>query len=144
MHNVKYLIIIIVVIHAIIGCSSTNECRYTDYRAVENEPLFRIYTKNLKSGSIEFISKTEDQIGLTQFSYYIDIDKKVVTCYKSEDIILEITDKRLKGQWMTADMFRHNEKNKKRQAYWLCFSDDFIEISNAEKKKILETLELLN
>ena len=82
MQNLRNLFIIIVV-HAIIGCSATNKCIYTDYKAVEYEPLIRVFTKNMKSGAIEFIVKNEDQISLTQFSYNIDVDKKEIRCHKS-------------------------------------------------------------
>ena len=138
MQNLRNLFIIIVV-HAIIGCSATNKCIYTDYKTVEDEPLFRIYTKNMKSGTIEFISKNNNQISLTQFRYHVDIDKKDVTCYKSESSILKSTDERLNGTWMTADMFKHNARGPK-IAYWKCFSEDLDELSNEEKLKLLEDL----
>lgn len=138
MNKAKYLIII--AFYSIIGCSAANKCRYTDYKAVEDEPLIRIYTKNMKSGVIEFITKNEDKISLTQFSYYIDSNNKDVTCYKSGNMILSSTDERLNGLWMTTEMFMHNEKHPKKEAYWTCFSDDFIDVANSEKIKILDEL----
>ena len=129
-----------IVFYAIISCSASNKCRYTDYKAVEDEPLIRIYTKNMKSGVIEFIKINENEISLTQFSYYIDNKKKDVTCYKFGNMILSSTDERLNGLWMTTEMFIHNEGHKKKEAYWTCFSDDFIDVTNDEKIKILDEL----
>lgn len=140
MQKAHYLLIIIVV-YANIGCSVTNKSRYTDYKAVEDEPLIRIFTKNMKSGAIEFIVKNEDQISLTQFSYYIDVDKKEITCHKSVNkVIDDSTDEYLTGLWMTSDMFKHNETNSQKQSYWKCFSEDFNDKSNADKIKLLEDL----
>ena len=139
MQNLRNLFIIIVV-HAIIVCYATNKCRYTDYKAVEYEPLIRVFTKNMKSGAIEFIVKNEDQISLTQFSYNIDVDKKEIRCHKSGNEVIDSTDERLRGLWMTSDLFKHNETSPKKQSYWKCISEDFNDISNEEKLKLLEDL----
>ena len=139
MQKAHYLFVIILV-YTILGCSATNKCRYTDYKAVEYEPLIRVFTKNMKSGAIEFIVKNEDQISLTQFSYYIDVDKKEIRCHKSGNEVIDSTDERLRGLWMTSDLFKHNETSPKKQSYWKCISEDFNDISNADKIKLLEDL----
>lgn len=139
MYNARKLTVLMAIV-AVVGCAPTGKYSYTDYQSVAEEPLFCIYNKTNERGTFTFIINDDNQIRQTSFTYSIYVDGKTVACHKSEDIILNSQDERLNGHWLTAAMFKGNEKGTRREAYWNCFSDDFLDMSNAEKMKLLEDL----
>ena len=72
------------------------------------------------------------------YSYSINLKNRSVTCSKSQEQVYNIQDKNsyLKGRsFKTAKEFKYT--NAQREKYYMCFSEDFLDMTNDEKIDLL-------
>ena len=99
-----------------------------------------VYAKIITNGSIEFLRYENGYYRLSVYTYRLDVKKNTPYCtlcndtlYKAEDLI-NIGRGR---NWMTSSMFKQVENH---DPYFRCFSEDFLELSNEEKIKVLNSI----
>ena len=110
-----------------------------NYDLAQKETLIKLYAKIITNGSIEFLRYENGYYRLSVYTYRLDVKKNTPYCtlcndtlYKAEDLI-NIGRGR---NWMTSSMFKQVENH---DPYFRCFSEDFLELSNEEKIKVLNT-----
>ena len=117
------------------GCYSTQQ--YVSAEAADEETLMKILFKIPEHGYIVFLQKDGFSYKEVVYSYSIERKGKKFYCRKNkEKSIIDLNNK--SRDWLTAEMCRMHD-------YYNLFifqyiSEDFIELSNDEKLKVLEEL----
>lgn len=112
-----------------------------NYSVAKEETLVRVWAKIITRGTIEFLRYEDGNYQLYKYSYWLDTKNHTYSCgliekklYKSNDNIdvYWMTD-----NWKTSSMF--NQINNY-DPYFRYFSDDFLEISNDDKIRVLDSI----
>lgn len=104
-----------------------------------DETLIALYSKIIRSGTLDFLSRDGEVFKKTMFTYYIDIKKKQAFCTKREEKNFNISEDDITHiYWSTAESFKQIEKSN--EDYFNCFAMNFLDMSNDEKIKVLEEI----
>jgi hypothetical protein len=105
-----------------------------------NEVLIVFHSKIMQQGTISFLEFANNEVKKTNYSYSINIDSNKFVCSKYEEKIFSlesINDKIDMSSYFTTNKF--NIQHKKNE-YYKCISDNFLEITNADRKHLLDSL----
>lgn len=125
-----------------IACIGFTSCKSVSILDLNRkETLIATQYKTIENGHLIFIVYMNDiQVKEMNFSYSIDIKDKTVSCSKSSEKVYAIRDKEdyLKSlRLKTAEGFKKSQQNTWREKYYICFSDNFLSMSNNEKINLL-------
>ena len=105
----------------------------------KNETLIRLYAKIITSGTLEFLRYEDGCYHLSVYTYRLDKKNNMAYCtFRGEKQYKEDEEASLDRYWMTSAEF--NQFHKSLDSYFRCFSDDFLELSNEEKIKVLDKI----
>lgn len=112
-------------------------------RVLDNEVLIATLYKEIDNGYIIFLTTVGDELKEITYSYSINTLNKKVTCSRLREVVYNNSEwkKSMNSfRFNTADEF--NKKNKKswREKYYKCFADDFLDMTNDEKIKLLDKI----
>ena len=128
------------------GCSLSQHSVQTYNESVlpdMNETLIALHSKILRSGTLHFLSRNGEVFKKTTFYYYIDIPQKQTFCAKEGERNFSISENDITDiYWCSAELFKQSEKAN--EAYFNCFSMNFLDMSNDEKLKVLEEISKRN
>ena len=104
----------------------------------KNEMLVKLYAKIITSGTLEFLRYEDGKYYLSVYTYRLDKKNNIAYCtFRGEKQYKEDEASNL-GGWGTSSEFK--QFNKSNDPYFRCFSDDFLELSNEEKIKVLDKI----
>ena len=114
-----------------------NKHKSNSYLA-KNETLIRLYAKIVTSGTLEFLRYEDGCYHLLVYTYRLDKKNNMAYCtFRGEKQYKEDEDSSL-GCWGTSSEFK--QFNKSNNPYFRYFSDDFLELSNEEKIRVLDKI----
>lgn len=105
----------------------------------KNEMLVKLYAKIITSGTLEFLRYEDGKYYLSVCTYRLDKKNNIAYCtFRGEKQYKEDEEASLDRYWMTSAEF--NQFHKSLDSYFRCFSDDFLELSNEEKIRVLDKI----
>lgn len=122
------------------SCTTTKNMSLATFEVAKEETLVKVYAKIITNGTIEFLRYDNGYYQISVYAYRIDMNNHISYCsfrgntqYRAEDLKTAIG-----KNWMTSSMLIMQAKN--HVPYFRCFSEDFIELSNDEKIKVLDKI----
>ena len=104
----------------------------------KNETLIRLYAKIITSGTLEFLRYEDGDYHLLTYTYRLDKKNNTAYCTFREDKQHKEDEASSLGRWGTSSGFK--QLNKSLDPYFRCFSEDFLELSNEDKIKVLDKI----
>jgi hypothetical protein len=133
---------IVLMMLAYIGLQSCCATSIMEFNS--NETLIVNHSKVIQHGFFTFIVFINDkEVKELVYIYSIDIKNKKVTCSKSSEQIYSVSDKNryLRNlDFRTAENFKSTQNNTWREKYYSCFADNFLDMTNDDKIKLLNRL----
>ena len=124
----------------ILCCCSMYKIDSYNYDIAQKETLIKLYAKIITNGAIEFLRYENGHYRLSVYTYRLDTTKSTPYCTLRSDTLYKKDDLINIGRgrnWMTSSMFKQVEDH---EPYFRCFSEDFLELSNDEKMKVLNEI----
>lgn len=108
------------------------------FEVAKEETLVKVYAKIITNGTIEFLRYDNGYYQLSVYTYQLDIKSHKSFCtfrgetqYTADELIKIGRSK----NWMKSSVFKQGENH---DPYFKCFSEDFLELSNDDKIKVLD------
>ncbi len=134
--NIKVLILAGLAL--ILQSCKTSKVTWENYDVAQSETLISLYSKIATSGTIEFLRYDNGYYQLSVYTYQLDIKSHKSFCtfrgetqYTADELIKIGRSK----NWMKSSVFKQGENH---DPYFKCFSEDFLELSNDDKIKVLD------
>ena len=123
------------------GCYCYNRGGVYSEAAMQETLVSPIMGKILKSGVMSFLLYENNTYRIIKYDCQIDLNRKSVICRKYKDEVIDIKGKERYPGWYTAESFKkYIERSSTYQKYYKCFSEDFLDLSNDEKLKLIDEL----
>ena len=123
------------------GCYCYNRGGVYSEAAMQETLVSPIMGKILKSGVMSFLLYENNTYRIIKYDCQIDLNRKSVICRKYKDEVIDIKGKERYPEWYTAESFKkYIERSSTYQKYYKCFSEDFLDLSNDEKLKLIDEL----
>ena len=118
---------------------STNYAISSD--TVKYETLIsELQGKIITNGVIHFLRYENDTIRIISYYCQIHEKSKTVCCQRVEDSNSFMSTNNYSGFYTTSLFKSHIEKNPSWKRYYNCFSENFLDLTNDEKIKVLEEI----
>ena len=120
------------------SCTTTKNMSLATFEVAKEETLVKVYAKIITNGTIEFLRYDNGYYQLSVYTYQLDIKSHKSFCtfrgetqYTADELIKIGRSK----NWMKSSVFKQGENH---DPYFKCFSEDFLELSNDDKIKVLD------
>ena len=120
------------------SCTTTKNMSLATFEVAKEETLVKVYAKIITNGTIEFLRYDNGYYQLSVYTYQLDIKSHKSFCtfrgetqYTADELIKIGKSK----NWMKSSVFKQGENH---DPYFKCFSEDFLELSNDDKIKVLD------
>jgi hypothetical protein len=136
--NIKVLILAGLAL--VLQSCNTPKVTWENYDVAQSETLISLYSKIVTSGTIEFLRYDNGYYQLSVYAYRLDMKnhKSFCTFYgKTQYTADELIKIGRSKNWMKSSVFKQGENL---DPYFRCFSEDFLELSNDEKIKVLNRI----
>jgi hypothetical protein len=136
---------IAIIITILSSCLSHTEINVKNVKNLD-ETMIAIYTKITKHGSIHFYRKINPStIQFIVYQYSINVEQQKVYCVtiRNDSVDISKIPDTLTIRGLTSEDFNKRLKGKPVEKYYKCFSDNFLDMSNNEKIKLLDSLSQL-
>lgn len=121
-------------------CSCANTHSSVDRFYGFQEALIAIQCKMMKHGTISILSGKDSNVRLTVYHYSISLSERTAYCSIMYDVTNPEPELVNSYTWRTDNDLKKREKGTWRETYFRCFSEDFLDLSNEEKKELLDSL----
>ena len=138
-HMKKIFIFLICIVLCCCSMYKNDDCY--NYDIAQKETLIKLWAKTITHGTIDFLRYENGYYRLTVYTYRLDKRKNTSYCTLRRDTLYKKDDLINIGRgsnWLTSSMFKQYEDEN--QPYFRCFSEDFLELSNDEKIKVLNEI----